>query len=99
MGAKAYLIAEVEVTDVAGYENYRAHTGSVIERFGGRFLIRGGTLHPLEGDLDFSRFVVIEFPDLDSAQSFYHSPEYQALLPHRTENATSTLFIAEGAAQ
>ena len=95
--AKAYLVAQIEVHDPLGYDAYRSRTGAVIERFGGRFLVRGGTLHPLEGEPDFSRLVIIEFPDLDAAKGFYDSPDYQALIPHRTDNARSMLLIAEGA--
>jgi uncharacterized protein (DUF1330 family) len=94
--AKAYLVAQIEIHDPLGYDAYRSRTGAVIERFGGRFLVRGGTLHPLEGEPDFSRLVIIEFSDLDAARRFYDSDEYQALIPHRTNNARSMLLIAEG---
>ena len=94
--AKAYLVAQIEVHDPLGYDAYRSRTGAVVERFGGRFLVRGGKLHPLEGEPDFSRLIIIEFPDLGSAQGFYGSAEYQELIPHRTENARSILLIAEG---
>ena len=94
--AKAYLIAQIEVHDPAGYENYRTRTGAVIEQFGGRFIVRGGTLHPLEGAPGFGRLAIIEFPDLESAKSFYESPDYQQLVPHRTANSSGTLFIAQG---
>ena len=90
------MVAQIEIHDPSGYDAYRSRTGAVIERFGGRFLVRGGTLHPLEGDPDFSRLVVIEFPDLAAAQGFYDSADYQELIPHRTTNASSMLLIAEG---
>ena len=69
----------------------------MIERFRGKFLVRGGTLHPLEGEPEFSRLVIIEFPDVEAAQGFYGSADYQELVPHRTANARSMLLIAEGA--
>jgi uncharacterized protein (DUF1330 family) len=95
--AKAYLVAQIEVHDPLGYDAYRSRTGAIIERFGGRFLVRGGELHLLEGEPDFSRLVVIEFPDSHTARGFYNSAEYQELIPHRTANARSMLLIAEGA--
>lgn len=95
--AKAYLLAQVTIENPQGYEAYRSQTGAIVERFGGRFIVRGGALHPLEGQPDFQRLVVIEFPDLEAARGFYDSPEYQALIPHRTANSTATLFFAEGA--
>jgi uncharacterized protein (DUF1330 family) len=95
--AKAYLVAQIEVHDPLGYDAYRSRTGAIIERFGGRFVVRGGELHLLEGEPDFSRLVVIEFPDSHTARGFYNSAEYQELIPHRTANARSMLLIAEGA--
>ena len=95
--AKAYLVAQITIRDPDGYEAYRSRTREVIERFGGRFLVRGGTLHPLEGEPGFERLVIIEFPDRAAAQSFYDSADYQQLVPHRTDNAASMLLIAEGA--
>jgi uncharacterized protein (DUF1330 family) len=95
--AKAYLVAQIEIHDPQGYDAYRSRTGAVIERFGGKFLVRGGTLHPLEGEPEFSRLVIIEFPNLEAAQGFYDSADYQELIPHRTANARSMLLIAEGA--
>ena len=95
--AKAYLVAQIEIHDPQGYDAYRSRTGEVIERFGGKFLVRGGTLHPLEGEPEFSRLVIIEFPDVEAAQGFYGSADYQELVPHRTANARSMLLIAEGA--
>ena len=93
---KAYLVAQVQIHNPGGYEAYRSRTKAIIERFGGRFLVRGGTLHPLEGEPGFERLAIIEFPDLEAAETFYRSSEYQALIPHRTANSASTLFFADG---
>jgi uncharacterized protein (DUF1330 family) len=93
---KTYLVAQVRIHNPEGYEAYRSRTREIIERFGGRFLVRGGTLHPLEGEPGFERLVIIEFPDQASADNFYRSPEYQELIPHRTSNSESMLLFAEG---
>ena len=62
----------------------------------GRFIVRGGAIDVLEGTPVVHRLVVIEFPDKTAARRWYDSPEYQAILPHRLDNATSTLFLVEG---
>jgi uncharacterized protein (DUF1330 family) len=95
--AKAYLVAQITVRDPEGYEAYRSRTRTIIESFGGRFLVRGGTLHQLEGQAGFERLVIIEFPSLDAAHGFYRSAEYQEIVPHRTANSEGMLLIAEGA--
>ena len=95
--ARGYVIANVSVEDAAGYEGYRAQTAAIIEHYGGRFLVRGGAVEVKEGEPGIGRLVILEFPSVEAARTFYDSPEYQAILPIRFENATSTLVIAEGA--
>jgi uncharacterized protein (DUF1330 family) len=73
-----YLIANIEVKDPAKFEEYRQKVVPVIKKFGGRYLIRGGDLRRLEGNLPFNRLVVLEFPTIEAAQRFYDSAEYPA---------------------
>ena len=94
---KGYVIANIDVRDAGGYEAYRSRTADVVAKYGGRFLVRGGAVEVREGDPGISRFVVLEFPDMDAARTFYDSPEYQAILPHRWDNSVGTLFLVEGA--
>jgi uncharacterized protein (DUF1330 family) len=93
----AYLVASVRVHNPVGYEDYRSRTQAIIQAHGGRFLVRGGAVHPLEGAEDVERFVVIEFPSVEAARSFYDSADYQRILPARTDNAATDMFIVEGA--
>ena len=94
--AKGYVIANVSVEDAAAYEGYRSQTASIIERYGGRFLVRGGAVEVKEGEPGIARLVILEFPSVEAARIFYDSPEYQAILPIRLDNASSTLIIVEG---
>jgi uncharacterized protein (DUF1330 family) len=92
----AYLIANITVTDPARYQEYRAKVSSVVAQYGGRFLVRAGMVHPLEGDLGLDRVVVIEFPSLDAARRFYDSAEYAPLLKLRAETTRSQVAFVEG---
>ena len=47
----AYLIADIQVTDPTAYDRYRPLAAASIARFGGRFVVRGGTVDLLEGNL------------------------------------------------
>ncbi len=91
-----YIIAEVEVTDPETYATYRAQTPAVIERYGGRFIVRGGAAEVLEGDRQPGRLVVIEFPDVAAAKRFYELPDYQAIIGIRQRAAISRLLLVEG---
>jgi uncharacterized protein (DUF1330 family) len=92
----AYLVAQIEVQDQDMYQRYRDQVGPLVDRFGGRFLVRGGKLEVREGDWPLKRLVVIEFQSLEAARHFYDSPEYQRILPLRTGASRGTLALVEG---
>ncbi|MDA0225335.1 MAG: DUF1330 domain-containing protein [Proteobacteria bacterium] len=92
----AYVIAEVEVIDAPAYEAYRKLVGPTVEKFGGRYLVRGGQVESKEGDWRPSRFVIIEFASMARAQAWYHSTDYAPALALRAKAATSKLIFAEG---
>ena len=58
----AYLIANIRVKDPANFAAYRELVAPMIARFGGRYLIRGGAVTPVEGEPALDRVVVLEFP-------------------------------------
>lgn len=92
----AYLIANVEVTNVEAYAEYRRQVPAVVAAYGGRFLVRGGAVRRLEGEAELSRVVVIEFASMAQLEAFYDSPEYQPLIALRQRASRSSLFAVEG---
>jgi uncharacterized protein (DUF1330 family) len=93
--AKGYWIVHVDVTDAEAYKTYVPLSSAAVAAHGGRFLVRGGQGHTVEGDLG-ARHVVVEFPSLEAAQAAYRSPEYAKALPIRQANAVSNVVIVEG---
>lgn len=91
----AYMIARIEVTDPEDYATYARQTVALAERFGGRFLVKGGPMTQLEG-AGPERHVVVEFPDRAAAEAWYASPEYQAILPVALRASRRDLVIVEG---
>jgi uncharacterized protein (DUF1330 family) len=85
-----YLIANLEVTDPAGFEEYRQKVSPLIAQFGGRYLVRGGDVKTLEGNLPIHRLVVLEFPSVEAAQRFYDCSKYQPLLKIRLASTNRT---------
>lgn len=92
----ALLIAQLEIEDAEAFAPYREAVPAVIERFGGRYLARGGAVEVLEGEWTVPRLVVIAFDSLERARAFYASPEYQEILPLRLAAAKGSVVIAEG---
>lgn len=93
---KGYLIAELEVTNSAGYEEYRRQVPATIAAYGGRYVVRAGDARLLEGHGGPGRMVVLEFDSPERAMAWYNSPEYQAILPHRLNNSTGRAIIVAG---
>jgi uncharacterized protein (DUF1330 family) len=92
----AYVIAEIEVTDPAAYEDYRKQVPAVVEKYNGKFIVRGGRIEPKEGGWTPKRMVVVEFPTLAQAQKWYDSPEYAPLIKLRQRASKGKLIIVEG---
>ena len=92
----AYLIADIEVTDAAGYQEYRRTVGASIAAFGGRFIARGGMTETVEGNWMPKRLVIVEFPSMERLQAWYASPEYAPALALRKACAVSNLVMTEG---
>jgi uncharacterized protein (DUF1330 family) len=94
----AYLIADVDIADTAAFEEYRREVPATEERYGGRYLGRGGLTKVLEGDWDPHRLVIVEFPDMVSLMAWYSSPEYTRLKAIREKCASSRIIALEGIA-
>ena len=93
--AKGYWIAGVDVSDPEAYQAYVRANGVAFAKFGGRFLVRGGTYRAAEG-VARARQVVIEFKDYATALACFDSEEYQQAKELRTKASQSELVIVEG---
>lgn len=92
---KGYVIAHITVREPERYKEYVRLDTPVIERHGGRFLVRGGAAEVVEGE-SFERHVVIEFPSYAAARALYDDPEYQDAAEIRRATADSVIIVVEG---
>jgi uncharacterized protein (DUF1330 family) len=92
----AYVIADIEVLDPAGYEAYRQQVPATIAAYGGRYLARGGAAAVLEGGWSPRRCVILEFPSMAQLKAWWDSPEYQPLRAIRERTTRSNLVATEG---
>ncbi|WP_295495987.1 DUF1330 domain-containing protein [Sphingorhabdus sp. EL138] len=93
---KAYLIAEVEVTDHAAYEIYTSAVVPIVAQYGGEYIVRGGQTASFEGEAPKGRLVIIAFANMSAAQAFLISDEYRPIADIRHKNAVSRIMIVEG---
>ena len=92
----AYVIATVTVTNPEQYAAYRTLSTEAIAAHGGQIRVRGGEMAVMEGDWPGERVVVIEFPDLAAAKTFYASPEYSRARQARDGAAVMRLICVQG---
>ena len=86
------------MTDWDRYREYTRRTPAVIEKFGGKFIVRGGEAVTLEGPQETSRVVIIEFPSLDRAKAFFASEEYAQAKLFREGAANGQFVVIDGCA-
>jgi uncharacterized protein (DUF1330 family) len=92
----AYAVGHLHDVNVGpDIAEYLRRIDATLEPFGGRFLLHGEPVEVLEGSWS-GDLVVIEFPDRENARAWYASPAYQQILPLRTRNARSVVFLTEG---
>jgi uncharacterized protein (DUF1330 family) len=94
----AYVIAEVEVTDPATFQDYVAKAVPTLGPHKAQFLARSKAVSK-EGTAPAGEIVVLRFDSLEEAERWYHSQEYADAIPLRQRSANTRLFIIEGEPQ
>jgi uncharacterized protein (DUF1330 family) len=92
----AYIIVEIAIRDAARYERYKHLAPPSIAKYGGTYLSRGGATTALEGTWAPPRFVILEFPDADTARRWWDSPEYAEAKALRQSCAETKMLLVEG---
>ena len=93
----AYLIGAVDVSDPSWLEEYGPKVEALVEKHGGRYLVRGGKTEVKEGTAPSSRvMVIIEFPSMENARALYNDPEYAPLIKLRQTGSSGDLVLVEG---
>lgn len=93
---KGYIIGMIDVTNPAQYAEYTKLTPALIDKFGGKFVARGGRTSALEGAAPGGRIVIIEYPSFERAQEFYNSAEYTEAKKKRAGAANVQFVLVEG---
>jgi uncharacterized protein (DUF1330 family) len=91
----AFLIAHAKIKDPVKLQQYGAGAVPTLAAFGGEVVARGKVAAVLAGDHHGHTAFIAKFPDVLSAQSWYNSPAYQALIPVRNEAMEPTFVVIE----
>ena len=92
----AYVVVDIEVLDSEQYETYKRLAPPAIAQYGGRYVARGGQVETLEGTWSPKRLVILEFPSVDQAKSWWNSLEYAEAKALRQAVARTQMVVVEG---
>lgn len=91
-----YLIVEIGIKDLGTYSRYVDRVSDIVQRHGGRYLVRGGKITPLSGDWQPERIILVEFDTAEQVEACFGSAEYLELAPLREQSTTTRAIIVEG---
>lgn len=92
----AYLIAQISIHDMETFKKYQKEVPATIEKYGGKYMVRGGEVTPMEGDWKPDRMVMLEFPNMTTLKKWYDSKDYQSIIGFRTAAADGKMVFVEG---
>jgi uncharacterized protein (DUF1330 family) len=92
----AYVIFDVDIRDMAKYQQFMAGVKPALEKAGAKYLARGGAHEVHEGDWSPRRIVLLEFPSREAWDAFYHGPVYTGLRAVRDACSSARLVSVEG---
>jgi len=95
--AKAYNIVNIlKIHDLVMFSEYVEGHVPTLEKYGGRFLVKGDRGEVLEGEWDSNIVVIQEFPSIGDFKAWYASDEYRPWKEMRQLSAEVNVILMEG---
>ena len=91
-----YAIIDTEITDNEAFSKFIERVPAIVESYGGKFVVRGGTVEVVQGDWNPSRLVIIEFESSEQALNWENSEEFAELKELRNSASNSNVIVIEG---
>lgn len=91
-----YFIANIRIFNEREYEEYLKGADEAFKASGGEYLAVDESPEVLEGGWDYTKAVIIRFPDEETLKKWYESPAYQNILRHRLAAAECDTIIVHG---
>lgn len=91
-----FFIAQIKINDYKEYELYLEKCDEIFSKYNGEYIAVDSNPVVLEGNWDYSRSVIIRFPNESDLRQWYESKEYQEILKHRLKSAKCDTLIVQG---
>ena len=92
----AYVIVHIRIDKPDEYDEYKTLALPTVHAFDGKYLVRGGPVHVLEGAGDWERVVLLEFPSVGRAKEWWDSPLYAPIKRIRHATARTEMIVMQG---
>lgn len=87
----AFFVASVTIRDGDKFSEYAQKAGATFAAYGGEIVLRGKAEAALAGALTHGSVGIVKFPDMETLGRWFHSSEYQALIPLRDAAADMSI--------
>ena len=92
----AFMVVQATVTNPDQFAGYAERIPAMAEKYGGRYLARGGEVETLEGEWGYQALIIVEYPSMDQARTMWYSDEYKELKKLREGAVDITVLLADG---
>ncbi len=91
-----YAVARITINDRERYAQYEQGFLEIFAQHSGEIVAVSDDAEMIEGEKDFTRLVIIRFPDREALGAWYDSPEYQQLVQHRFAASDGQIAVVPG---
>ena len=96
----AYVVAEIEVTNLTPYDKeYVPAAMKAIAEGGGKYIVRGGESAALYGEPPKGRIAIMVFENMEKAKAAFDSAAYKAAKKVGDKYANFRIYAVEGLPQ
>lgn len=94
---RGYIIIDVNIVDAEGFMEYAKRIPELIEKHGGRYIVKGAVPHVIRSGGDIPQYsVVLEFPSVDEAKAFIEEGSKSSLIELFNRATTGRILSVEG---
>jgi len=94
--AAAYMVIGIDIHDAEAFVPYAEGVGPMLARYGAEVIVATDEFDVLEGTYSRKRPVIIKFPSMEKARTFYESDEYAPMIALRETCSDGDIILVEG---
>lgn len=77
------------------YDEYITQVVPIVERYGGKYIVRSEKITSLSPNRNPQRVIIIEFPSREALTSCFESDDYRAIIGKRIDSVDTRGLIVE----